>query len=536
MHDPIRNRGVAFSAAERDLLGLTGRLPSAVLTLEEQAARAYIQLQSEPTSLARHVYLEQLHERNETLYFRVLSDHLAELLPVVSGPTAGEAIWRYPHEHHGARGIYLSIDRPADIEKSFATLGLGPGDVDVIVCTDAEETPGIGDCGVGGIQIAAGKLAIYTICGGIRPDRVIPVSLDAGTDNEALLNDPLYLGNRHPRRRGRDYDTFIRRYIEAVSRMFPGALLHFEGFGPGNARKILQAYGPGYRVFNDDIQGTGVLMLAAVYAASRLTGIPVKHQTAVVYGADATGIAMADQLYDAIVADGATEEQAASQIWLVGTSGLIFDDMDNLRNARAAYAKSRPGATSLPRAEPAELTEIIDQAAPTVLLGTSSAPGAFTRPVIRAMCQATSRPLILPVSVPAPTIEVTAADIIAWSDGQALLAAGTAEDHRATFTNWQANTFLVFPGLALGVIVSGAGRVTPHLLQAAAAAIAEQADTSQPGTPLLPAVRNLRASSAMVAETVVHAAVADGVASYNPTNVSQAIRGAMWRPAYPDIS
>jgi malate dehydrogenase (oxaloacetate-decarboxylating) len=254
-----------------------------------------------------------------------------------------------------------------------------------------------------------------------------------------------------------------------------------------------------------------VLVLAAVYAASRVTGIPVKHQTAVVCGADSTGVAIADQLRDAIVADGATEEQARSQIWLAGPGG----------------------------AGPVGLAETIDNVAPTILLGSSAVPGAFSRQAIQAMCQATSRPVILPIPASASTFEVTPADVIAWSEGKALLAtgiaAGPAEDHRTTFAGWQANTFLAFPGVALGVIVSEASTVTPHMLQGAAGAIAEQADTSQPGTPLLPAVRNLRASSAMVAEAVVHAAVADGVAACNPTNISQAIRDAMWLPAYPGI-
>jgi malate dehydrogenase (oxaloacetate-decarboxylating) len=534
MQDPARNRGVAFSAAERDLLGLTGRLPPAVLTLEEQAVRAYLQLRSASAPLVRNIYLEHLRCCNQTLYFKVLSDHPAELLPAVAGAAAGEAIRWYLHQHGGARGIYLSVDRPGDIEKSFATLGLDADDVDVIVCTDAGEIPGIGDCGAGGIQIAAGKLAVYTACAGIHPHRVIPVSLDVGTDNQALLNDPLYLGSRHARRRGREYDTFIRRYVQAVSRLFPGALLHFEGFSPENARKILHAYGKRYRVFSDDAQGTGVRVLAAVYAASRVTGIPVKDQTAVVCGADPVCVTIADHLRDAIVADGATEEQARSQIWLVGADGLLFDDMDNLRDCQRAYAKNRSSAAWPSRAGPAGLAEPIGKAAPTILLGTRTSPAAFTPQVIHAMCQATSRPLILPVSRPA----TMAADVIAWSDGKALLATGSADpagDQGAALTGWQANTSLAIPGLALGVTVSKASGVTPHMLQAAAAAIAEQAGTPQPGTPLLPAPRNPRAASAMVAQAVVHAAVTDGVASCHPTNVSQAIRDTMWLPAYLDV-
>jgi malate dehydrogenase (oxaloacetate-decarboxylating) len=508
LNDRVRNRGVAFSVRERAELGLTGRLPPAVLTLDEQAERAYSQLRAMPGGVARKLYLEHLHDRNETLYFTVLSGHPAELLPIVADPLAGHGMGQSAPEYYSPDGIYLSIDRAGDIEKSFATLGLGAGDVDIIVCSDGEELPGIGDGGVGGIAVAAGKLAIYAAAGGIRPSRVIPVSLDAGTDNQALRGDPFYLGNRRARRRGQDYHAFIRRYVQTVSRLFPGALLVFEAIDPENARQILHAYGRGYRVFSD-VQGTGAAVLAAIYAGIRVTGIPMKYQTVVAFGAGATGVAIADQLRDAMVADGATEEQARSQIWLVGTPA------------------------------PPGLTETVDEAAPTILLGTSAVEGAFTREVIEAMCRVTSRPLILPVCDPASTAEAAPSDVIAWSDGRALVAtgsaAGAAGHDGAAFTIRRAGSFLVGPGLGLGVMVSGASRVTPRMLRAAAAAIAEQADASQPGASLLPVVRDLRASSAMLAEAVVRATVADGVAVFNPTNPAQAIQDAMWRPAYPDV-
>ena len=465
---------------ERAELGLTGRLPPAVLTLDQQAERAYSKLRAMPGGVARKLYLEHLHDRNETLYFTVLSGHPAELLPIVADPLAGDGMGQSSPEYYIPDGIYLSIDRPGDIEKSFATLGLGAGDVDIIVYSDGEEIPGIGDGGVGGIQVAAGKLAIYTAAAGIRPSRVIPVSLDAGTDSQALRGDPFYLGSRRARRRGQDYHAFIRRYVQTVLRLFPGALLHFEAIDPENARQILYAYGRGYRVFSD-VQGTGAAVLAAIYAGIRVTGIPMKYQTVVAFGAGATGVAIADQLRDAMVADGATEEQARSQIWLVGTP-------------------------------PPGLTETVDEAAPTILLGTSAVEGAFTREVIEAMCRVTSRPLILPVCDPASTAEAAPSDVIAWSDGRALVATGSAAGapghDGAAFTIRQAGSFLVGPGLGLGVMVSGASRVTPHMLRAAAAAIAEQADASQPGASLLPVVRDLRASAAMLAEAVVRAAVA----------------------------
>jgi malate dehydrogenase (oxaloacetate-decarboxylating) len=475
-----------------------------VLTLDEQAEHAYSKLRAMPGGAARKLYLEHLRDRNETLYFTVLSGHPAELLPVVTDPLAGPSA----SEYYSPDGIYLSIDRPGDIETSFATLGLGAGDVDIIVCSDGAEIPGVGDGGVGGIGVAAGKLAIYATAAGIRPSRVIPVSLDAGTDNQALRGDPFYLGSRRARRRGQDYDAFIRRYVQTVSRLFPGALLHFEAIDPEHARRILHAYSRGYRVFSD-VQGTGAAVLAAVYAGIRVTGIPMKYQTVLAFGAGATGVAIADQLRDAMVADGATEEQARSQIWLAGTPA------------------------------PVGLTETVDQAAPTILLGTSAVEGAFTREVIEAMCRVTSRPLILPVCGPASTAEAAPSDVIAWSDGRALVAAGcaggAAGHDGAACTIRQAGSFLVGPGLGLGVMVSGASRVTPGMLRAAAAATAEQADASQPGASLLPVVGDLRASSAMLAEAVVRAAVLDGVAVFNPTNPAQAIQDAMWRPGYPDL-
>src|SRR5215467_2445862 len=285
LEDPMSNRGVAFSLAEREALGLTGRLPSAVLTLEEQARRSWQQLQAQGSDLAKNVYMDQLHDRNEVLYFKVLLDHLTELLPVVYDPTVGDAIERYSHEYRRPRGIFLSIDQPDDIEKAFSTLSLGPGDVDLIVCSDAEEILGIGDWGVGGIQISVGKLAVYTAAAGVDPRKVIPVSLDVGTDNEGLLNDPLYLGNRHSRVRGAQYDAFIKMYLEVASSLFPNALLHFEDFGPGNARRILVQYGDRYRIFNDDMQGTGAITLAAVLSAVRVSGVPMREQKLIVFGA-----------------------------------------------------------------------------------------------------------------------------------------------------------------------------------------------------------------------------------------------------------
>jgi len=532
---PSLNRGTAFTIEERHQLGLTGRLPSAVLTLEDQAQRLWQQLQSLPTDLARNLLLEQVHNRNEVLYFKVLAEHLPELLPVVYDPTVGAAIEGYSDEYRGQRGVYLSIDHPDEIAESFQTLGLGPDDVDLIVCSDAEEILGIGDWGVGGIQIAIGKLAIYSAGAGVDPSRTIAVSLDVGTDNETLLNDPFYLGNRHARHRGADYDTFIRSYIETVHELFPNAMLHFEDFGPEHARDILAAYSPDYCVFNDDVQGTGAVVMAAVYSGLKVARSRMAEQKLVVFGSGTAGVGIADQLRDAMIADGATTEQATAQVWLVDKQGLLFDDMDDLRNFQAPYAKNRT-KLGVADSERVGLVETIKMASPTILLGTSTVHGAFTRDVIEAMAASTERPLIFPISNPTEKIEAMPADVLDWSGGKALVATGIpvgpVEYSGTTYEIGQANNFLVFPGLGLGVIVAGAQRVTKGMLEAAAKAVAAEADPSAPGAALLPNVRNLRALSAVVAEAVYAAAHTDGVATRKPDNLVQAIADTMWQPCY----
>jgi malate dehydrogenase (oxaloacetate-decarboxylating) len=532
---PSVNRGVGFTHQQRRKLGLTGRLPSGVLTLEQQAARVWRQLQSMRTDLARNVLLDQLRSRHEILYFKVLAEHLTELMPVVYTPTVGEAIQRFSEEYRGQRGLYLSIDHPHQIAESFETLELRPEDVDLIVCTDAEAILGIGDWGVGGIEISFGKLALYTAGGGIDPKRTIAVSLDVGTDNEQLLQDPFYVGNRHARRRGADYDAFIQQYVETANRLFPQAMLHFEDFGPANARAILDKYARAYCVFNDDVQGTGAVVMAALYAALRVSGIPMKDQKVVIFGAGTAGIGIADQIRDAMVADGTTVEQANAQIWPIDRPGLLFDGMDDLRPFQVPYAKNRH-QLGVRAGDHVGLVEAIKMAAPTMLIGTSTVTGAFTREVIEAMAAATERPLIFPLSNPTSRMEAMPADVLAWSHGKALVATGSPvplmQYHGTTYRIGQANNALVFPGIGLGVIAAGAQRVTKRMLDAAAKAVARQADPNLPGAALLPDVRDLRAVSATVAEAVYRAAVDDGVATKKHDDVVQAILDTMWLPEY----
>ena len=563
LDDPMRNRGVAFSLAEREALGLTGRLPSALLTLEEQARRAYQQLQVQESDLAKNVYMEQLHDRNEVLYFKVLLDHLAELLPVVYDPTVGDAIERYSHEYRRPRGLYLSIDRPDDIETAFGTLGLGPGDVDLIVCTDAEEILGIGDWGVGGIQISVGKLAVYTAAAGIDPRRVIPVSLDVGTNNEGLLNDPLYLGNRHARVRGEAYDAFIERYLQVASSLFPDALLHFEDFGAGNARRILLSYRDKYRIFNDDMQGTGAVVMAGLFNALKVTGTRWRDQRVVIFGGGTAGVGIADQIRDQMARDGLDQDQATRQIWIVDLPGLLSEDMgDRLLDYQGPYARPAaevsgwvatpvqvdpsaatrwPEMAALRQARAASgiitLETVVEHVKPTILVGASTAHGAFTQKTVKAMSGGTERPVIFPISNPTSQIEAMPADIIAWSKGQALVATGLpippVDYDGVRYSFGQANNALLYPGLGLGATVAGASKVTDGMLLAAAEAVAGQADVSAPGASLLPAVENLRASSATTAIAVARAATVNGVATTKPDDLVQAVQDAMWQPVYP---
>jgi malate dehydrogenase (oxaloacetate-decarboxylating) len=563
LDDPMRDRGVAFTVAEREALGLTGRLPSGVLTLDQQARRVYQQLELQDGDLAKNVYMEQLHDRNEVLYFKVLLDHLAELLPVVYDPVFGDAIERYSHEYRRPRGIFLSIDRPDDIEAAFGTLGLEPGDADLIVCSDAEEILGIGDWGVGGIQIAVGKLAVYTAAAGIDPRRVIPVSLDVGTDNEGLLNDPLYLGNRHARVRGAAYDAFIRKYLEVASSLFPGALLHFEDFGAGNARRILVSYRDKYRIFNDDMQGTGAVVMAGLFNALKVTGTRWRDQRVVILGGGTAGAGIADQIRDQMARDGLDADQATRRIWIVDLPGLLAEDMGGgLLDYQHPYARPAaevsgwartpvavdpsaairwPEMAALRQARAASgvitLQTVVGQVKPTILIGASTAHGAFTRQVVEAVSAAAERPVIFPISNPTSQIEAMPADIIAWSKGRALVATGLpiapVSYAGVTYSFGQANNALLYPGLGLGTIVSGASTVTDGMLLAAAEAVAGQVDVSAPGASLLPAVEDLRASSATTAVAVVAAAMADGVATAKPDNPVQAVQDAMWQPVYP---
>jgi malate dehydrogenase (oxaloacetate-decarboxylating) len=531
---PMLNRGTAFTPEERRALGLVGLLPHGVSTIDGQVRRTYAQYQRQPDALSKNVYLANLRDRNEVLFYRLLSEHLAEMLPIVYTPTVGKAIERYSHEYRRPRGVFLSVDHPDLLEESFRDYGLGPDDVDLIVATDAEGILGIGDWGVGGIDIAIGKLAVYIAAAGIHPRRVIPVVLDMGTDNLHLLNDPMYLGNRHARVRGQRYDDFIDTYVTAATKLFPRALLHWEDLGASNARRILQRYADQCCTFNDDMQGTAAVVLAAALAAARASGTRIADQRVVIHGAGTAGVGIADMLREVMTADGLDAEEATRRFWCLGRQGLLTDDRaDQLLDFQRPYARPAAevaGWTRTGTGRGPSLADVVGHVHPTMLIGTS------TQAIVRQMAAHVERPVIMPLSNPTSRSEAVPAALIAWTDGRALVATGSPFDpvvhEDTTYRIAQANNALVFPGLGLGVAVARARRVSDRMLAAAADAVAGLSDATTPGAALLPPVDNLREVSATVAVAVATAAVADGLAEVTLDNPIQQVHEAMWQPEY----
>ena len=537
LRDPHLNRGTAFTIEERAALSLDGLLPATVLSLEEQAKRSYAQYAAQPTELAKNEFLAALRDRNEVLYYKLLEDHLAEMLPVVYDPVVAEAIERFSHEFQRPDGVYLSVDDIDGVETALRNYGLAADDVDLLVATDAEEILGIGDWGANGMDISIGKLAVYTAAAGIHPDRVIPVMLDVGTDRESLLNDRMYVGNRHSRVRGDRYDELIAAYIETASRLFPNALLHFEDFGPSNARRILNQYRDKARIFNDDMQGTGAITLAAILSGMRVAGSRASDQRVVIFGSGTAGVGIADQIRAVMVADGLDQEDATRRFWCVDKQGLLVDDMTDLRDFQQPYARPRAEVSDWGADGTISLEEVVAKVHPTIIVGTSTVVGAFTEPIVREMAAHVERPMILPMSNPTELAEALPADLIRWTEGRGLVAAGSpfgpVTYDKITYVIGQANNALVFPGLGLGVIAARAIKVTDNMLAAAARAVSELVDTSARGAPLLPQVEELRETSLAVAVAVVQAACADGVATARiDGDVRAKVRALMWDPVY----
>lgn len=543
LNSPVLNKGTAFTAGERKALGLVGLLPPDISTLETQVKRAYIQYELLPDALSKNIFLTALHDRNEVLFYRLFSEHLREMIPIVNDLTVGMAVEHYHHECRRPRGLYLSIDHAETIEEAFANLGASSSDIDLILATDAEQILGIGDWGVGGIEVSIGKLAIYTAAGGIDPARVIPVMLDVGTNRESLLSDPMYIGNRHARIRGERYDAFIDAYVKAATKLFPNALLQWEDFAPGNGRRILGKYGDQICTFNDDMQGTGAITLAAAISAVRVCGTRLRNQRVVMFGAGTAGVGVADQIRDAMVREGLSNQEAARHFWCVDRQGLLTTDMaDQLRDYQVTYARptvESKGWKHDGNGNGVGLAEVVRRVAPTMLIGASTASGSFTEAIVKEMAAHTERPIIFALSKPPARAEVNPADLIAWTDGRALIATGSLfapVTHKgATYVIGQVNNAMLYPGLCLGAIVSRARRISAGMFAAAASAVSSLVTVRHPGASLLPHMDDLRSVSVTVAVAVAETAEAEGLAGVKFDDIVQQVQDAMWQPEYRPI-
>ena len=540
MGRPMLNRGTAFTHDERRALGLTGLLPPGSNTLDSQVRRVYAQYQAQGDDLSKNVFLTQMRDRNEVLFYRLLADHIEEMLPIVYTPTIGKAIEEYSDWYSRPRGVYLSIDRPEEMEESLRNYGLDADEVDLVVVTDSEGILGIGDQGVGGVAITTGKLSVYTAAAGIHPRRAIPIALDVGTDNLRLLNNDNYLGERHARVRGERYDEFIAQFVEVVTRLFPHALLHWEDFAADNAHRILSTYRDQCCTFNDDIQGTAAVVLAAALAGVQRTGGRMRDQRVVVYGAGSAGIGIAEAMRDAMASEGLARGEADRRFWCLGSRGLITQGMGSrVRDFQEPYARPDDEVVGWATAGRIGLLEVIQRVKPTILIGTSAHAGAFNEQVVKEMAKHAPRPIIMPLSNPTPRAEAKPADIIAWTEGRALIATGSpfapVRYGDVTHTIAQANNALVFPGLGLGVAVCKASRVSDGMIAASARAVAELAQDNTPGAPLLPSVNELRTVSAAVALAVCQAARDEGLAQVELTDPVQQVFAQMWRPTYAQV-
>ena len=564
LRDPALNKGSAFTLEEREALGLVGLLPHAVTPeLETQLDRSWAIYCSLSTDLEKHVYTWRLHDDNVTLFYGLIQRHLLEMLPVVYDPTVGEAIMDFSEVFTRPRGLFLSIDDPQSVEERMAAFGAGADDIDLVVATDAEEILGIGDWGAGGIDISIGKLAVYTAAAGVDPHRVIPVVLDVGTDNEKLLNDPLYIGYRHGRVRGQEYDDFVDAYVQAARKLFPKAMLHWEDFGSTNCRRILDRYREQVPTFNDDMQGTGAIAMAGLFNAVDLAGTAWRDQRVVMLGGGTAGCGIADQICDQMVRDGLTRDEARARVWIVDLPGLLTADMDDgLLDYQRPYARptdevegwtrtpcrpdlaaeSRWPAMAALRATASggeglvDLATTVDQVHPTILIGTSTTPQQFTEPIITSMAGAVDRPIIFPLSNPTPLAEATPEQLLTWTDGKALVATGSPFDDvkvdDVVYRIGQANNAALYPGLGLGVIVARASKVSDEMILAAARAVASEADPSTPGASLLPSNGALRTTSSIVAVEVVRTAQEQGLARADIDSPVEAVRAAEWWPVY----
>ena len=538
LNNPFLNKGTAFTKEERAKYGLTGMLPATVQTLEQQSIQAYGQYLSKPSDLEKRIFLMNIFNTNRTLFYKLMGQHIVEFMPVVYDPVVADSIEQYNEIFVKPQdAAFLSVDAPEDIKATLQNAADGR-DIRLIVATDAEGILGMGDWGVNGVDIAIGKLMVYTAAAGINPNQVLPVSIDAGTNNQVLLNDPLYLGNRHERLQGEAYMDFIDRFVSASTELFPELLLHWEDFGRGNAANILAKYQDKITTFNDDIQGTGIVVLAGVLGGLNISKAELKDQIVLTYGAGTAGVGIAEILLDEMVRSGIPEAEARTHFYQVDKQGWLFDDMDDLTPGQTPFARKRSEFANSEALT--SLEEVVKAIHPTIMIGTSTQPGTFTESIVKEMAAHTERPIIMPLSNPTKLAEATAEDLIKWTDGRALVGTGIpaadVEYKGVTYEIGQANNALMYPGLGLGLIASTAMRVTSQTISDASHALGGIVDVTKPGASILPPVSKLNEFSRTIAETVVASVLSQKLNREPIDDVKTAVDQAKWVPEYTDLT
>ena len=534
LNNPFLNKGTAFTMEERKELGLIGLLPPYVQTIEEQAEQAYQHFLRKPSDLEKRLFLMEIFNTNRTLFYYLFNQHIVEFNPIVYDPVIADTIEQYSELFVDPQyAAYLDINHPENIEETLKNAA-GDRDIRLIVATDAEGILGIGDWGVQGVDISVGKLMVYTAAAGIDPACVMPLVIDAGTNREELLNNPMYLGNRHERVRGEKYDAFIDQFVQTAGKLFPKLYLHWEDFGRSNAADILNRYKKEIPTFNDDIQGTGIVVLGGIFGALDITGEKLTDQVYLCYGGGSAGAGIADRVHAEMVAEGLSPEEAYKRFFMIDKQGLLFDDMEDLTPAQKPFAKKRSDFEG--KGDMTNLLEVIKTVKPTILVGTSTNPGAFTKEVVEAMCENTERPVIFPISNPTKKLEATAQQVIEWSDGKAFVAtgvpSGTISYKGVDYEIGQANNALIYPGLGLGMLASEAKLLTDEMIGAAAHSWSGIVNPGQPGAPVLPPFQYVADVSIKVAEAVAKKAQEQGLAQAKETDMAKAVRDLKWYPKY----
>ena len=534
LNDPFLNKGTAFTKEERKELELIGLLPPQIQTIEEQAEQVYAQYKSKEPLINKRRFLMEIFDTNRTLFYYLFSQHVVEFMPIVYDPVIAENIENYSELFvNPQNAVYLSIDSPETIEESLRN-ATKDREIRLIVATDAEGILGIGDWGTNGVDISVGKLMVYTAAAGIDPKSVLPVVLDAGTNRETLLEDKLYLGNRHKRVYGDKYYDFVDKFVQTAEKLFPRLYLHFEDFGRSNAANVLHKYWKTYPVFNDDIQGTGIITLAGILGALKISGEKLIDQKYMCFGAGTAGAGIADRIYQEMLQQGLSEDEARSRFYLVDKQGLLFDDMNDLTPEQRPFARKRVEFTNAN--ELTNLEAAVKAVKPTILVGTSTQPNTFTETIVKEMASYTARPIIFPLSNPTKLAEATAENLIKWTDGKALIATGIPADpveyNGVTYEIGQANNALIYPALGLGAIASTAKLMTNEMISKAAHSLGGIVDTTKPGAATLPPVSKLTEFSQRVAEAVGQCALDQKLNREDVTDIKAAIEKIKWIPKY----